>query len=109
RPSASAPDDFNHVAEQRSFYFHGSDLRTGLRQHVFRESGEIGGIKVVRVKAFVMVLENGDLVFRRGIADLDFEQEAVQLCFRQRISAFKLDWILRGEDSEKLLHVVRYA
>ena len=44
-------------------------------------------------------------VFGR-IAHLQLEEEAIELRFRQRIRAFHLERILRGEDQERLLELV---
>ena len=62
----------------------------------------MGGIKIVRVKAFMLVLQDGYFLFGRRIANFDLEQKTVKLRFRQRISAFKLNWILCGKDGKKL-------
>ena len=45
-------------------------------------------------------------IVKRGIIDLDVEHEAVELGFRQRIGAFLLDRVLRGDDEERLGQVV---
>ena len=47
-----------------------------------------------------MPLQHLPLFVRAGIAHLDLEQKTVELRFGQRISAFKVDGILRGENSE---------
>ena len=48
-------------------------------------------------------VENLPLLGARRIADLQFEHEAVNLRFGQRIGAFLLDGILRGEHQERFL------
>ena len=107
RPAACAADDFHDVAEQRRLDFDAADFRARLCQGFGGKRGEIGGVEVVRVKTLVHGLKDGDFLFGCGISDLDLQQEAVQLRFRQRIRAFKLDWVLCGEDGEKLRKVVR--
>src|ERR1051325_9847710 len=57
----------------------------------------------------MMLLKNADLLLRRRVADFDLQQEAVKLRFRQRICAFKLDWILRGKDGKELRERMRNA
>jgi hypothetical protein len=50
--------------------------------------------------------ENLLLLLTRRVADVQLEHEAVHLRFRQRIGAFLLDRVLRGEDEERLLQLV---
>ena len=50
-----------------------------------------------------------DLFFLARVADLQLEHEPVELRFRQRIRAFLLDRILRGEHEERLGQLVRLA
>ena len=51
-------------------------------------------------------LDDLQLLFERRIADLDIEHESIELSFRQRIGAFLLDRILRGEHEERQLERV---
>ena len=52
-----------------------------------------------------------DLLFFlvRRIADAQLEHEAVELRFGQRVRAFLLDRVLRGEHEERMRQVVRAA
>ena len=58
-----------------------------------------------------MVVDGEDLLFlfEVRVIDLDVEHEAVELGFGQRIGAFLLDRVLRGEDEERLGQVVASA
>ncbi len=49
------------------------------------------------------------LFVRGGIAHLDVEHEPVELGFRQRIGAFLLDRVLRGDGEERIGQFVRLA
>jgi hypothetical protein len=46
-------------------------------------------------------LDDFQLFLGRGIIDPDMEHEPVELCLRQRVGAFLLDRVLRGEDEER--------
>ncbi len=54
-----------------------------------------------RAGSFGHGLENLPLLGARGIADFQFQHEAVDLRFGQRISAFLLDRVLRGEHEKR--------
>ena len=54
----------------------------------------------------IMISRSAVLV---GIADIDLQQEAVELGFRQRIGAFLLQRVLGGEHMERLRQVVALA
>ena len=43
-------------------------------------------------------------IIRLGIIDVQFEKEAVELSFRQRICSFHFDRILRGQHKEGSTH-----
>ena len=43
-------------------------------------------------------------IIRLGIIDVQFEKEAVELSFRQRICSLHLDRILRGQHEEGSMH-----
>ena len=45
--------------------------------------------------------EHAPLVVAAGIAHRDAEQEPVELAFGQRIGAFELERVLRGDDQER--------
>ena len=66
------------------------DLRTGERGRDGRLA--LGGGPLDDLELFVFA----------GVVDVGIEHETVQLRFRQRISAFLLDGILRGEHEERL-------
>ena len=61
-------------------------------------SGRAGGLR--------HQFENLPLLGARRIADLELEHEAVHLRFGQRIRAFLLDGILRGEHEERFVELV---
>ncbi len=56
-----------------------------------------------------MAAEHLQFVVAVGIADGDPHQKAVQLALRQRIGAFELERVLRGDDHERLRQYVRLA
>ncbi len=53
----------------------------------------------------VVRADDGRQLFAAGVAHDQFEEEAIELCFGQRIGAFLLDRILRGHDKERLLQL----
>jgi hypothetical protein len=48
------------------------------------------------------LVTTGDLVVLAEVVDDDVEHEPVELGFRQRVGAFHLDGVLRGEHEERL-------
>ena len=48
------------------------------------------------------MLDDPELFFLLGIIDEDVEHEAVELRFGQRIGAFLLDRVLRGQHEERI-------
>ena len=46
---------------------------------------------------------------RARVADNDFEEEAVELCFGQRIGAFLVNRVLRGHDEEGFAEFAKFA
>ena len=53
--------------------------------------------------------QHAPLGIERGIGHVDFQEEAVELGFGQRIGAFLLDRVLRREDMERPRQVVAHA
>src|SRR2546428_331967 len=64
--------------------------------------------RVVRA-TFPASLEDLDLLFPRRIADVDLQQEAIDLGFRERIGPLVFDWILRGDHEERPVQRERLA
>ena len=54
----------------------------------------------------LLLVEDKDLVRRVGVAQIDADQEAVELGFGQRKGAFEFDRVLGREDVERLLELV---
>ena len=73
------------------------------RHHVVgREQGlERGEVEVGARTAGADRFDHPHFVGERGIADQDLQQEAVELGFRQRVGAFLLDRVLRGDGHER--------
>ena len=53
--------------------------------------------------------QDADLFVLRRIADANVEEKAVELCFGERVRAFLLDRILRGEHEERFGEIHRLA
>ena len=54
------------------------------------------GLQLVRVEASQVVFEQHELRRLAGVANLELQQEAIQLRFRQRVGALGLDRVLGG-------------
>src|SRR5262245_21935235 len=108
-PAAGAANDLYHITEERRLNFYASHLRSRLGQHLRGKGCEPGGIKIVGVKALVVLLKDADFLLGLRVGDLVLEQEAVKLGFRERISAFKFDRVLRGKNGEELRERMRGA
>ena len=54
-------------------------------------------------------LDDDELLGGRGITDQHLEHEAVDLRFRQRIGAFRLDGVLGGHHQKGIGHLERFA
>ncbi len=83
--------DLSHHAAEPQQVLAAEDMRDGLRL------GRRG------------LTDDGDLVVLGQVVDRNVEHEPVELGFRQRIRAFHLDGILRGEDEERLAEPVADA
>src|SRR5579864_5427997 len=57
--------------------------------------------QVVRIEAFMMILQDNDFLLGFRVSNNRLQEEAVELGFRQRIGSFKLDGILGGKDSKE--------
>jgi hypothetical protein len=54
----------------------------------------------------VVCAEDRPLIGRSRIADHHVKHEAIELCFRQRIRAFLLDWILRRQHEQRPIELM---
>ena len=48
-------------------------------------------------------------VFESGVSDINFEQEAIELRFGERVGSFLLDWVLGREDKEGFVELVGFS
>ena len=56
----------------------------------------------MRVEALVVASQHLLLLLGGRVADLELEQEAVELGLRQRVGALVLDRVLGGDDDERV-------
>ena len=101
RQLARAPDDRDHVGDDLLADARRIDDLAGLG-----DLADVGDDRDVlepgRGDAALGQLEDPALVCLARIADVELEQEAVELRLRQRIGALVLDRVLRGDDEERV-------
>jgi hypothetical protein len=67
------------------------------------------GVEAARVEAFVPLPNDALLLVKRRVADDDFQQEAVELGFGQRVRAFVFNRVFSCEHGEKRRERMQFA
>ena len=107
---ARRPRQGDDVGEHRRLDGEGVDLEAGgLELGGAGDRPDPGGVEVVGVEAPVVAGEDLDLLLLARVADVELEQEPVELGLGQRVGALLLDRVLGGDDDERLRQRVGVA
>ena len=100
RPLAGAARQCEDVAVELRLDADGADLSARGGEHSCGDGRDGGVFEQACAGAGVVAFEDLQFFCFGGIGYANLHQEAIELRFGQRISAFEVDWVLRGEDGE---------
>jgi hypothetical protein len=105
-PLAGAADDGEKVVEECWLDADGAELAAGGGEFLRGDGGDFERFELRRIAFGVVALEDSALVGGAGVVNANLDEEAVELGFRERVSAFELEGILCGEDGEEVVEGV---
>src|SRR5947209_18231460 len=98
---ARAPRDLDQILLHARLRARALDFGAAVHERVrFCERAYVHLFEPARVEARVPVADDARLLFGRGVADENLEEEAVELRLWQGVGALVLDGVLGGEDGE---------
>src|SRR5690606_17006726 len=79
------------------------------RRDLLRGEHRLHGPQIVYVAAVMKLRQDTNLLLKRGIADLDLEEEPVELRLGEPVRPLLFDRVLRGDDEERTAELVGHS